>query len=73
MSWPPDGKVLATGCVNSGPELLPEEREYFWDKRKPTASCIDKTVECQKFRVCVNSLFMDDSNRNAVKVNRCRE
>ena len=44
--WHPDGKVLASGWVNSGPEMLPEK---LWGKIKQMAGCVDKTVACQQF------------------------
>jgi hypothetical protein len=41
--WLTDGKVLASGWVNSGPEILPKS---FGEKKQKTAGCIDKTVAC---------------------------
>ena len=46
--WLPDGKVLASGWVNSGLEMLTEKLGTVLRKNK-TAGCIDKTVACQKF------------------------
>ena len=47
--WLPDGKVLASGWVNSGPEMLPEKLGTVLEKIKQTAGFVDKTVACQKF------------------------
>ena len=47
--WIPDGKVLASGLVNSGLERLPEKSGTVWEKINQMAGCVDKTEACQKF------------------------
>ena len=44
-----DGKVLASGLVNSGLERLPEKSGTVWEKINQMAGCVDKTEACQKF------------------------
>ena len=48
--WLPDGKVLASGCVSSGPEILLEKLGTVLEKEEEkTAGFVDKTVACQQF------------------------
>jgi hypothetical protein len=62
----PDGVVLASGWVNSGPEMLPEKLGAVLEKKiKKMAGCVDFTEACQNF-----SIFQTMA-RMKIKCNRC--
>ena len=65
MYWLPDGKVLASGWVNFGPEMLQSKLGTV------LAGCIDKTVAGQKFLIfgfeIVLKMVLSSSGENVTK------